>query len=246
MLSKIASRHRGSLLLVLLAAAPLAGACASRAGGKATEGALEALRTEPPEGQPRLAERLGRFTTEGALTELSSPEGLDRISAVVDATVTRSLEAALRSPPAAQGRRGGGPPRSLVDRMARDSATAFGAAFSDALQRALGPDGRGPLAVSLGATVGQVSGSAVRGARGELDDLFPGCDVADRRTCVEAEVRSLGRAAAAGFMEGILGAAAWPVAALAFTFGVAAALVLGGTWRLLRRPRHPERREAHS
>ncbi len=244
MLSKIAPRHRGSLLL-LLAAAPLAGACASRAGGKATEGALETLRTEPAEGQPRVAERIGRYTAEGALSEFASPEGLERISTLVDATVTRSLEAALRTP-AVQGRRGGGPARSLVDRMARDSATAFGAAFSDALQRALGPDGRGPLAVSLGATVGQVSGSAVRGARGELDDLFPGCDAADRRTCVEAEVRSLGRAAAAGFMDGILGAAAWPVAALVFMLGVAAALVLGATWRLLRRHRHPEPREAHS
>jgi hypothetical protein len=244
-LCTIASRHRGSLLL-LLAAAPLLGACASRAGGKATEGALEALRTPPAEGEPRIAEVLGRYTAEGALGELSSPRGLDRIATVVDATVTRSLEAALRSSTAAPGRGGGSPAPSLVDRMARDSAASFAAAFSDALQRALGPDGRGPLAVSLGATVGQVSGSAVRGARGELDDLFPGCDVEDRRACLESEVKSLGRAAASGFMEGIFGSAAWPVLALAFLVGVAAALVMGGTWRLLRRQRHAEAREAHS
>jgi hypothetical protein len=219
---------------------------ASRGREGATEGALAAIRAEPPEGSPRMSLRVGRELTEGALTELASPEGIDRISTLVDAAVTRSLEAALRGPPAAQDRRGGPPARSFLDRMARDSATAFGAAFSDELQRALGADGRGPLALSLGATVGQVSGAAVRGARGELDDLFPACDLADRRACMESEVRSLGRAAASGFVEGILGSAAWPLAALAFVVGVAATLLTVGAGRLLRRHRLPEPRQAHS
>jgi hypothetical protein len=89
----------------------------------------------------------------------------------VDATVTRSLEAALRTPVGVPDWRARGPGRSLVARIARDSGASFGAAFSAELQRALGRDGRGPLAMSLGTTVAQVSGSAVRGARGELGDL---------------------------------------------------------------------------
>lgn len=234
------------MLLLLLAAVPLAGACASRAGASATQGALEELRTPPPEGSPRIAERLGRYTAEGALAELSSPEGLERISSVVDTTVTRSLEAALRSP-RVQGRgRGGGPAGSLVDRLARDSV----AAFSFELQRALGPDGRGPLAASVGASVEQVSGAAVRGARSELGELFPGCEGEDRRACVEDGVRSLGRAAAAGFLEGVVGSAAWPALALAFVLGIALAVIAHGAWalsRALSRRRHDEseHRQAH-
>jgi hypothetical protein len=130
-----------------------------------------------------------------------------------------------------------------VDRMARQSATAFGAAFSLELERELGPDGRGPLAASLGGTVEQVTGSAVRGARGELGDLFQGCELGDRRACVEAEVRSLGRAAAAGLVEGFFGSAVWPAAALAFVVGVAAALAVRGAFASLRRRRHPASRE---
>ncbi len=243
MLSMIAPRRPGLLLLLV---SSLGAACASRAGGKTTEGALQAFRAPPPEGTPSVPERVGRETAGGALSQLASPEGLDRISTVVDATVTRSLEAALRAPPLVHGRGGRGPARSLslVDRMAHDSAAAFGAAFSDELEHALGPDGRGPLAMSLGATAAQVSGSAVQGVRGELDALLPRCEGEDRRACVEAGVRSLGRAAAAGFVEGIVGSAAWAVGAFAFLVGVVAVLVVQGAVGLVRR-RHPERREAH-
>ena len=57
-------------------------------------------------------------------------------------------------------------------------------------------------------------------------------------------MRSLGRAAAAGFVEGVVGSAAWLAMAIAFLAGAAAILVLQATIGLLRR-RPPERREAH-
>jgi hypothetical protein len=229
----------------LLLAALLAAGCASRAGERAGEGAVEALRAPPPPGAPIASERLGRYATEGALAELTSPEGLASLATVVDASVTRSLEAALRAPHV-QGRGGALPARSLVARMAHESAAAFGAAFTEELQRALGPDGRGPLARSMDATAARVSGSAAAGLRGELDDLFPGCAGEDRPACVEAGVRSLGRAAAAGFVEGVVASAAWPLAALAVLAGAVLTLVVQGAFGLLRRHRHPERGEAHS
>jgi hypothetical protein len=227
----------------LLAAAWLGAACAQHAGGRATQGAIEVLREEPPPGTPVFGVRVGRTTTEGALAELTSPEGLSSISTVVEAAVTHSLEAALRPPPAVQGRAGGPPVRSLLGRVSSDSAAAFAAAFAAELQRDLGPDGRGPLAASLGATAAQISGSAVQGARGELPDLFPGCEGQDRRACLETGVRSLGKAAATGFMEGIAETAAWPLLGLAFLLGIVAILVAQGVGRLLRRP--AARREAH-
>jgi hypothetical protein len=223
----------------------LGAACAAHTGGRATEGALEALRAEPPEGAPRLGERVGRDTANGALAGLASPEGLASIARVVDATVTRSLEAALREPAAFHGGTGTGgvAGRSLIERVSHDSAAAFGAAFAEELRRELGPDGRGPLATTLGATAAQVSGSAVQGARGELDAFFP-CEGQDRRACLETGVRSLGKAAAAGFVAGVVESASWVLLALAFLVGVAAVLAAQATARFLRRRPH-ERREAH-
>jgi ABC-type uncharacterized transport system YnjBCD permease subunit len=58
-------------------------------------------------------------------------------------------------------------------------------------------------------------------------------------------VRSLGRAAAAGFVEGVVASVAWPALALAFGVGVAATLILRGVWSVLRGHRHPDPREAH-
>jgi len=238
-------RHPGWFAL-LVALVGLGAACAAHTGGRATEGALEALRAEPPEGAPRLGERVGRDTANGALAGLASPDGLASIARVVDATVTRSLETALREPAAVHGGTGTGGVAggSLIERVSHDSAAAFGAAFAEELQRALGPDGRGPLAASLGATAAQVSGSVVQGARGELDGLFPGCEGPDRAACLQAGVRSLGREAAAGFVEGVVQSASWVLLALAFLVGVAAVLAAQATARLLRRRPH-ERREAH-
>jgi hypothetical protein len=230
--------------LVAVVTAALVAACAHHQGGQATQGALEAFRTEPPEGSHRPAERIGRETTEGMLNQLTSPEGLASVSKVVDAAVTRSLEAALGGYGGPGERRAGRAP-SLVDRMARDSAAGFSAGFTEELRLAFGPDGRGPLAESLSATAGEAARSAVRGVGGELGDLFPGCRGEDRQACAEAAVRSLGRAAAAGFVDGIVGSAAWPMAAgLGFLLGVAAILALQGTARILRR-RPAQRREAH-
>jgi hypothetical protein len=240
-------RARLPLLLFLPAAALFLGNCAHRAGGRATEGALAAARAPPPEGTQSIAERVGRDTTSAALATLSSPEGISSVATIVDATVTHSLEAALRAPagaPGAQGRRGLAPGRSLVDRLAHDSATAFVAAFSTELESALGPDGQGPLAASVDAAVARASGSAVQGIRDQLADLFPGCTGEDRGKCVEAGVRSLGRAAAAGFVEGVIERLAWPLAILFVLLGVVLALAAQGAFGLARR-RQPERREAH-
>jgi hypothetical protein len=213
---------------------------------RATTSALEAFREPLPEGTPGVGLRVGRETMEGALGTLSSPQGLERLATIMDATITRSLEAALRDPAAGLPGRRGGHPRALsfVGRIARDSGTAFGDAFALELRSALGPDGRGPLAESLRATTAQVSGSAVAGARGELEDLFPACTDVDRQACVERQVRSLGRAAAAGFVDGIVRSAV-PAVAIAFLLGVLVTLGVRAIWRLLHHPPPAAPREAH-
>jgi hypothetical protein len=216
-------------------------------GNQAAVGAVEAIRSAPPppEGQQRLAERVGQDTATGALSVLSSDQGLERLSKIVEVSVTRSFEAALRAPPSASPAQPGGGPgrvrgrvhaRSVVEQLASESASAASDALSIQLQRALGPDGRGPLAESLSATAANVSGAAARGARGELNGLFLGCANGDR-ACVEAGVRSLGRAAASGFVEGILGSVAWLALLVAFVVGLLVAVAVSGTWRLVGRTR---------
>jgi hypothetical protein len=241
-----ARRHAGGArgLAVLLAAAALASGCASQSG-KATEGAIEALRETPPPGTVTLAERVGGDTTEGVLGKLASPEGLASVAQIVDATVAQSLAAALRPPPVA-GRRGGpGASRSLLGRAGHDTGAGFADALASSLEAALGPDGQGPLAASLGATASELSSSIARGVRDELGgSLFVGCALADH-ACMEAEVRSLGRAASAGFVEGLVATVAWPALAIAFALGVLAALLVRGVFGHERRHPPPERREAH-
>ena len=224
-----------------LAAIARLSACASRRNARKPTPPQRSNCSPPPEGTPVLAERVGRETTDAALKVLASPEGLERISAIVDATVARSFDTALRA--MSDAGRAGGPGRSLVDSMARESASVFGEALSLELERELGPDGRGPLASSLGATASHVSGSAMHGARSELGDPFAGCQGEDRRACLEAEVRSLGRAASAGFVEGLAGSLAWPALGLAFVLGAALVVVAQAAWGLARRHALPHRRE---
>ncbi len=243
----LARRLQGrSLALLLLAAASLAAGCASRGAGQATEAALEKLREPPPPGSERVGVRIGGDMSEGILGELASPEGLASVTAIVDAAVVRSLTAALERP-AVAGRRGSGgePARSLVGRVGLESGAGFADALARQLEAALGPDGQGPLARSLGATAAQISSSVARGVRDELgDSLLPGCALGDR-ACVEAEVRSLGRAASEGFMEGLLATAALPALALAFVLGAVMALLVRGVLGRSRPLRSPEHREAH-
>jgi hypothetical protein len=197
----------------------------------------------------------GRYVVEGALTELTSEDGLAKLGQVTEATVTHLFEAALRSPPGAAGGPGAFGPTgsgagggSYLSRMAHMSAAAFGAAFSAEVERQLGSDGRGPLSRSIGATARQVSSSVVSGIDAELSSMFPGCTGADRSACLQATARDLGAAASEGFVEGLLRAAAWRVLVLAFVLGILAALAAQATWALLRWAwrRPPARREART
>jgi hypothetical protein len=246
---KLAGLRWGGGPLALLLGICLLTGCAGRSGSRATEGALEALREEPPPDQPLLAERVGRYTVRGALDELSSSEGLERVSVIIDAAVARAV-ASTAGTLSLGGPSGPGHATrmSYVERMGRDSGSGFAAALSAELSRQLGPDGSGPLAMSLGSTAQHVSGSIVRGAEGELAPLFPECAGEQRRACLEAEVRQLGRAASAGFMEGVFASSVWPAMAIAFLGGVGFAIGAGLVLSLLRRSRRArhEKREAHA
>jgi hypothetical protein len=239
------------MLVALFFGAP---GCAHRAGGRATQGALEALRAPPPEDEPHAAEVLGRFAVEGALNELTSEDGSDKLRRLIDAT-TRDFFAVALGPPAIAARTGGsattdtvGGGGSYVAQLSHVSAAAFGAAVSAEIRRQLGQDGNGPLARSIGATAGRVSGSVVNGIDEELTAMFPGCNGIARGACLQAVARDLGAAASEGFVDGLLRAAAWRILVLAFVLGVVAALAGQATWALLRRAWRgpPARREART
>jgi hypothetical protein len=229
-------RRRG-LTLALTVAGALLAACAARMGGSGTEAALEELRKEPPEGSPQIARVLGNRSVHGALEALSSPEGLEQMSTIVDTAVTRALQSTLHGEPAAAAR---DELRSVADRAAHDAVMAFSAE----LRAQLGEDGRGPLGTSLAGMARHASSSAVAGADEQLAALFPGCTGENRTACLEVAIHRVARAASAGFVEGAMGALPWRALALAFTLGVVSAMAARGAWKLLRG--HPPRGEGRA
>ena len=207
---------RGALAL-LFGVCLLAG-CMERRGASTTEGALEALREEPPPDQPRIAERVGRYTVDGALDELSSPEGIERMTVIVDAAVARALATTAEAPSLGGPGSGGPTSMSYVERMARDSGERIrGGALGGspaARPRRLRPPGDEP---GLRPSTSRDRSSA--GPRGAAA-LFRSAPAGSAARASRRRVRQLGRAASAGFMEGVFASSAWPAMAIAFLGGV--------------------------
>lgn len=234
----LAPRERGRTLALAIACV-LLGACAAHMAGGGTEAALEEIRKPPPEDSPRIAREIGQLTAVGALDTLSSPEGLERMSTIVDAAVAQAFQSGLNGEPAAAAR---AELRGVADRAARDAALAFSAE----LRAQLGEDGRGPLGASLAGTARHATSHAVAGVDDRLATLFPGCAGPNRSACLEVAVRGLARAASAGFVEGAVGALPWRALAVAFALGVVAAMAALGIWRLLRGHRPSGERRARA
>jgi hypothetical protein len=124
-----------------------------------------------------------------------------------------------------------------------ETATHVRAAVDAALHEALDEvhdefaSGHGRLARDLDRTARRASAAAVRGVHAELesalDEAFGACGELDRRACLHREVRALGEEASAGFMDGILRAHAWTLAAIVFAVGAACALIARGAWDLM-------------
>ncbi|MBI5545713.1 MAG: hypothetical protein HY901_17635 [Deltaproteobacteria bacterium] len=149
--------------------------CAHQAGKQAAEGAVEEL-AEPP--APAVSGDLAKQFVESVLVELSKPEQLQRLERVAQAASAGALHG-VTAPSA--GRRGvglggsgagtGPVPPPVTGTAAGQLAQQMGDGLADAFMRRLElqlQGGEGPLARSISSTAERVSGSLVRGARGEV------------------------------------------------------------------------------
>lgn len=235
--------RRLGCIAVLLAVAGCG--LAHQAGAGAASGAGQELESRLGEarglGCPH-SECMSRAFVKGLLAELQSPEQRDQLNAVVRSVLASAIESMLAeatSPEqlaqlglitetAAQSMR-----RGFLEGGMGGSFTAIGDQTTqgavDALRRALGAQGQGPLATSFAATAEQVSASTVRGIRAEAG-LFPECSGPDRARCVDERLTALSRAASIGVREGLRGIIAIPLLVFAFVLGLIVALLIGLIW----------------
>ncbi|MGI5864181.1 MAG: hypothetical protein ACOX6T_19295 [Myxococcales bacterium] len=99
--------------------------------------------------------------------------------------------------------RGPFPEETPIQGLAEQAAEVFVDTFARRLIAQLGKNGQGPLADSISATGERLSGSAARGVRSELGNLFPECKGPDRPQCIERRLEALGQAASSGVARGL-------------------------------------------
>ena len=102
----------------------------------------------------------------------------------------------------------------------------------------LGPDGEGPLAVSLSRTGERVSAAAVGSVGAEIALLAPECVGPDPLGCLERRLQQTARSTAASFTAGVKDTAGWQLLLVAFALGAGGGLLGAWLWSL----RHFRRR----
>ena len=181
------------------------------------------------------AHRIGKQAAAGAVAELkeqraNNPEGPPMRRAAADA-VEGAVEA-LDTPEQ----------RARIDRLiAQAVSVAATTAVRDATRQfaaQLGPDGQGPLAVSMSRTGERISASAVDSVGIELATLVPECTGPDQLSCIERRLQHTARTTAASFTTGIKDSLGWQFLLLAFAMGVASGVIGAWLWSM----RHVRRR----
>jgi hypothetical protein len=177
---------------------------------------------------PACAHRIGKEAARGAAAEMrrqsNSPDGPPMQVAGANA-----VEGAVRALDAPE-------QRAAIDRMITQAVSAAAtAAVRDATQQfieQLGPDGQGPLAVSLTRTSERVSASAVGSVGGELARLLPECAGPDQMGCIERRLQQTARTTAASFTTGIKDSVGWQFLLIAFALGVGGGAIGAWLWSL--------------
>jgi hypothetical protein len=189
-------------------------ACVSHAkqvAKAATKGVKAQLAQIDPTVARTLGDQAARGVVTGALAALESEQHRELLGSFVETTsraAARGFTYALSTESVRV--------QQLVDRTVANAVSGFGRRLAE------DPTLRGQLA----AITHQLSSSAVHGARDALADIFPECSgVSDRRRCIEDVVGEVSRVAARGMMTGFIGAAKWPILALAFLAGVLVTLL---------------------
>jgi hypothetical protein len=215
-----------ALFLVLWGAA-----CAERAAGNATAGAIQGLKAQASANPEEQVSRIiAQRAVAGALDTLESPEQRERIRQIVAETVNEAVASAFHSAtsaPAATGQGAGAGGRSPAEVLAGQLARA---AAEDAIRKLTADLGNeGPLTTTLAQTSERMSAAAVSGAR---EELFPGCFGPDAETCRQRRLEDLARATGAGLSTGVRDSLGWPLLIFAGALGVAAGVFVHWVWSL--------------
>ena len=178
------------------------------------------------------AERIAKNAATGAVTALQEQRAAadsDPSKQPARVAGARSVEgavAALDAPEQREAIR-----RLIAEAVSTATTTAVDTATSKMVE-AFGPDGRGPLAVSLTRTGEQVSASVVGGAGNELASLFPQCTGDDRVICIQRQLQDAARVAAASFTKGVEDSVAWHVLLIVFALGALGGVLGAWLWSL--------------
>jgi hypothetical protein len=178
---------------------------------------------------------LGKRAAEGAIKGLEEKASSEPEQQIARIAATRAVEgavSALEEP--AQ--------RAIIQRLVNDAVSAAATlAVENATRQMvaeLGPDGDGPLAVSLSRTGERVSAAAVGGVGSEIAQLAPECVGPDPLGCLERRLQQTARLTAASFTAGVKETAGWQMLLVAFTLGAGGGLLGAWLWSL----RHFRRR----
>jgi hypothetical protein len=189
---------------------------------------------------PGCAERIGRNAAAGAVTELqkqqekAAADNPERVPArLAGAHAVEGAVSALDEP-------------EQSEALQRLVAEAVSVATTTAVQNAtramigeLGPDGQGPLAVSLSRTSERVSAAAVDGVGSQLADLLPECSGPDRMECINRRFQQTARSTAASFTSGVKDTIGWHLLLIVFALGAGGGVLGAWLWSL-----RPERRRS--
>jgi hypothetical protein len=179
--------------------------------------------------QSACAHHIGKAAAAGAVQELKrksaeNPEGPPmRIAA---ANAVDGAVAELDTPEQ----------RARIQRLIAESvSTAVNTAMQKATQQVvaqLGPDGQGPLAVSLSRTGERISANAVGSVGSELAGLVPECTGPDQLGCIERRLQQTARTTAASFTTGIKDSIGWHLLLIAFALGGVVGVIGAWLWSL--------------
>jgi hypothetical protein len=180
--------------------------------------------------QPGCAERIGHKAAAGAISELkrhaAEEDQNKQPSRVAGARAVEGAVSALDEPQQREAiQRLVAEAVSVATRTAVDNAT-------QAIIAQLGPDGRGPLGVSLSRTGERVSASAVGGLGSELATLLPECNGPDRMDCINKRLQETARTTAASFTKGVKDSIGWHLLLIMFALGAGGGVLGAWLWSL--------------
>jgi hypothetical protein len=180
---------------------------------------------------PACAERMGKKAAAGAISELkqqrATAEEQGKVpSREAGARVVEGAVSALDAPEQ----------REAIERMVAEAVSvATTTAIENATQQLiaqLGPDGQGPLGVTLSRTGERISASVVGSVGSELAALLPECTGPDRMECIQRRLQETAHSTAASFTSGVKDSIGWQILLVVFAMGAGGGVLGAWLWSL--------------